>query len=92
MAERNNWSCQSCGHPLSRQRRLNIDHKIALINGGENRENNLQPLCRNCHGDKTAADVREKSLIYRKRVRAAGLRKPKGRPMPGTKASGIRKW
>lgn len=69
------------------------DHKKALINGGENRESNLHPLgdkC--CNPKKNAADVAEKSATYRARLKNYGVRrKPKGRPMPGTKASGIKK-
>lgn len=30
-----------------------IDHIKPLCVGGSNEENNLQALCRNCHGDKT---------------------------------------
>lgn len=66
------------------------DHIIALINGGKNRESNLQLVCNECHAIKTKADVAEKATVYRKRLAHLGL-KPKGRPMPGSKASGLRK-
>lgn len=84
-------TCWGCGRPL-RAEPWTCDHIDALINGGENRESNLQALGNKCcNPDKNAADVREKSLIYRKRKKHIGLRKSKWRPMPGTKASGIRK-
>lgn len=53
------------------------DHVIALINGGENRESNVQLLCNGCHKKKTKADVAEKAMIYRKRIKHLGIgRKP----------------
>ncbi len=52
------------------------DHIVALINGGENRENNLRPLLRACHKGKTAEDVEEKSKIARIRSKHLGI-KPK---------------
>lgn len=50
-----------------------LDHKIALINGGDNRESNLQPVCNvPCHSDKTRADVRDKSKTYQVASRHVG--------------------
>jgi 5-methylcytosine-specific restriction endonuclease McrA len=68
-----------------------VDHTIPLIQGGENREKNLQAICLDCHLIKTKAEVAEKSKTARIRKKHLGLRKAKGRPLPGTKASGIRK-
>jgi hypothetical protein len=60
----------------------------AVINGGANRECNLHPLCEWCEPPKTEADVHEKSRS-RRRLRHAGIKlAPKGRPLPGTIASG----
>lgn len=67
-----------------------VDHVVALVNGGKHCESNLAPALRDKHREKTKADVAEKSTVYRKRAKHLGLR-PKGRPMPGSKASGIRK-
>lgn len=51
-----------------------VDHVIALINGGENRESNMAPILRGKpHKEKTAADVAEKSKVYRKRASHLGL-------------------
>lgn len=83
--------CASCGLSLQ-GKRWTCDHVKALINGGENRESNLQPLgdlC--CNKDKNKSDVAEKSAVYGKKLFNAGIRKNKGRPMPGTRASGLRK-
>jgi hypothetical protein len=66
--------------------------KHALIDGHTvpvNRELNLRPLCEWCEPPKTEADVRETSRSYRRRLRYASIKlAPKGRPLPGTFASG----
>ncbi len=50
-----------------------LDHVVALINGGQNRESNLAPALRDKHRKKTAADVAEKSRNYRKRAKHIGV-------------------
>lgn len=52
------------------------DHKIALVNGGLNRETNLVTLLAKHHKTKTAADVAEKSKTYERRLKHVGI-KPK---------------
>lgn len=49
-----------CVHCLERGRYTaaeEVDHVVALGNGGEDDEGNLQSLCRPCHVQKTAADT-----------------------------------
>lgn len=82
--------CAVCDLPIAGKLRPAYDHRIALINGGENRESNLQLLCVPDHQVKTRVDVGDKARVYRKRLKALGLR-PKGRPMPGSKLSRFRK-
>lgn len=53
-----------------------LDHKVALINGGEHRESNLAPALKDKHREKTAADVAEKSVIHRKASKHLGIRPP----------------
>lgn len=68
------------------------DHIVALVNGGQHRESNLRAVCTSpCHSIKTAEDVAEKSAAYRRKLSAAGIRKRKSRPIPGSKGSGWRK-
>lgn len=74
---RDNGRCQECtrrcgvgGEPWQ------IDHKVALVNGGQHRESNLRLLCVECHKGKTKEDVAEKATVYRKRKKAIGVRKP----------------
>lgn len=63
-----------------------LDHIVALVNGGEHREHNLQLLCGICHAAKTKGDVREKSVTRRKMLKTFGVARPK-RPMPGGRQS-----
>ena len=72
-------ACAGCGRDL-RDQSWDCDHKIALINwigeGHGNTESNLQPLGNKCcHPAKTKEDVKIKSQSYRKRAKAAGLRR-----------------
>lgn len=69
-------ACAICTRPISEKLRPAIDHKIAIVNGGPNRESNLQLLCVPCHAVKTKADVGEKSTVYRKRMKDRGLISP----------------
>ena len=57
-----------------------LDHKIALINGGENRETNLAPALSFAHKIKTRTDVKVKSKIARVKAKHLGQwPKPKRR-------------
>lgn len=53
-----------------------MDHKVALINGGQHRESNLAPALRDKHREKTALDVAEKSKVDRIRKKHLGLQEP----------------
>ena len=89
--ERFKGLCCSCTVRLGPAVRWQCDHIVSLVNGGQNRESNLQLLCIECHRQKTDGDVAVKAKTYGIQKRHLGIRKAKGRPMPGTKASGIRK-
>ena len=85
--ERFDRRCAGCGKPIRPGERWTCDHIIALINGGENRESNGQPLCRNCTKPKDAADVAVKSKTADMAKAAYGIKARKGPPMPGSRAS-----
>jgi 5-methylcytosine-specific restriction enzyme A len=68
-----------------------VDHVVAIINGGQNRESNLHPKLKVCHKEKTAMDVATKSKTYRVKSRHLGLKKTSSRPIPGSKSSGWKK-
>lgn len=65
-----------------------LDHVIALCNGGEHRESNFAPALVKAHKTKTAEDVKEKAKIAKTRKAILGI-KSKGRPVPGSKNSNI---
>ena len=67
--------CKACRRPLRPGDAWECDHKIAIINGGPNRESNLQVLCEWCHKPKTVFDVAEKSKTYKRRARHLGIKK-----------------
>ncbi len=83
--------CHISGRIIRPGEPWDLDHVKALINGGEHRESNLAPALRDKHREKTAEDVALKSRAYRKRKYTYGFKRAKGRPMPGSKASGLRK-
>lgn len=85
--------CQcGCGKTIRPGDGWRCDHKIAIINSGENRESNLQPLLLKCDIEvKLPADLAEKKASYKTQKSHYRIKRAKGRPMPGTKASGLRK-
>jgi 5-methylcytosine-specific restriction protein A len=81
--------CTECGFRILGGRWV-CDHRIALINGGKNRESNLQPIHGRCDVVKTGADVAQKSKNYRVRLRHLGLQPRGKRPLPGGRDSPIK--
>jgi 5-methylcytosine-specific restriction endonuclease McrA len=79
--------CEICTLQIYGKLRPEYDHRIALANGGANRETNLQLLCVPCHAIKTGADVKEKATVYRKTAKHLGIKLKKGRPFPGARNS-----
>lgn len=79
-----------CGRHIAPGESWVVDHIQALINGGEHRENNLQPLLTEHHKLKNAQDMAIKSKNYQRRKKHLGLHQPK-RPMPGGRDSDWKK-
>lgn len=52
--ERDNYCCCVCGRATPTGQ---VDHKVALINGGTNDDTNLWLLCVPCHDTKTRLDL-----------------------------------
>lgn len=89
--ERYGGVCQcGCTRKIAAGEKWQVDHGMALINGGKNRENNMRPLLTAHHKQKTKADVAEKSAVFESRKRHLGLKVSK-HPLPGSRASGIRR-
>lgn len=73
-----------CGMELGRGGEIiEFDHTRALVNGGENRESNLQALRPACHARKTRADVEEKSRVARKKKKHLGFEYESRSRIPG---------
>ena len=74
---REDGRCHISGRKIQPGEKWQADHKIALINGGENRESNLYPALVGPHAEKTKADVAEKSRVADLAKRHIGARRPK---------------
>lgn len=80
--------CAMCGNKLQNGH-YEFDHIQALEHDGDNAADNWRAICTSpCHKAKTKAD--HQARAKRDRI-AVGGRQRKGAPMPGTRASGIRK-
>jgi hypothetical protein len=55
VAYNQSWKCKNCNNILDYT--YEVDHIIPLYKGGTNHMDNLQALCRNCHGRKTINDM-----------------------------------
>lgn len=75
-----------CGLEIS-YKAWELDHIVALCNGGQHRESNMHPLLTEHHKKKTRDDVAVKKYHYVRRLAYAGIR-PKRRPILGSKESG----
>lgn len=69
--------CHISGRRIQAGEAWDVDHVIALVNGGEHRESNMAPVLREFHKAKTAQDVAEKSRVARKRRKFLGIKKPR---------------
>jgi 5-methylcytosine-specific restriction endonuclease McrA len=88
--ERGIGHCEECGRKIMAGETWELDHRQPLILGGEHHEFNLRVICLWCHRSKTRTEMAIKSVSYRIRAKHASIRR-KGRPMPGSKGSGIRR-
>jgi 5-methylcytosine-specific restriction protein A len=77
--------CHRCNRSISTGDAWILEHLIALINGGQNRETNLCLTCSWCKPLKDAEDVSEKAKTYAVRSKhilpkepSRGFRKPPG--------------
>ena len=76
--DRENGICHITGKKINPVRdEWDLDHKLALILGGEHRETNLFPALRLHHRRKTAVEVAVKAKIARVRQKHLGIKKPK---------------
>ena len=81
-------TCQICFAPIVGN--VEIDHQVALINGGANAESNLVPVHPKCHKIKTLRDLSQKAATARTQKSHYGLKQSRN-PMPGSRRSKFKK-
>lgn len=69
--------CYLSGRKIMPGDKWDAEHKIAIINGGENRERNLAPALKAPHAEKTKRDLKTKSKTARMKAKHLGVH-PKG--------------
>ena len=79
--------CHISGRKIAAGEAWELDHIVALVNGGSHSEGNLAPALKDKHREKTRDDVREKSIAAAKRKKYLGLKPKSSRPMPGSRDS-----
>ena len=80
--------CEACTKPIRAGERWEVEHTVALMNGGSNEPSNLRVICKNCHKPKTRDDhgqasrTRDKAVAHvvpgAYRTKSSRFRKPPG--------------
>lgn len=83
--ERHGGICYLSGRKIMPGDKWELEHILAIINGGENRESNMAPALVEPHKIKTAQDLAQKSKDYRVRAKHNGIKKPSR--FPGSRDS-----
>ncbi len=87
---RYNGICHHSGRKITPSDHWQLDHILALVNGGEHRESNLAPiLIDGPHQQKTVLDVAIKAKNDRVRKKHVGIKKPSR--FPGARTSRFKK-
>lgn len=79
--EREGGICWLSKRKIMAGEKWELDHKVALINGGRHAEDNLAPALVGPHREKTKADVALKAKTARIKARHLGI-KPSKRSFP----------
>lgn len=82
--------CHISGREIRATEPWHVEHVIPIWKGGENRELNLAPALVDKHKIKTAKEATERADERNLRQKTYGMKKSKY-PMPGSKASGLKK-
>lgn len=89
--EKYDGCCYLTGQRIRPGDKWEVEHILALCNGGQNRESNLAPALRTPHKSKTRLDrqikkkldkIRKRHLGVKKRRRTIAYRKFDGTPVP----------
>jgi len=87
---RNNGVCHLCAGKITAGEAWDVEHIIPLAQGGDDDGDNLQPAHRKCHAAKSKQDATNTARAKRREAKHLGA-KTTARPLPGSRASGIRK-
>ena len=82
-----NGTSERCGAPIDIGN-FHYDHIVPTWMSDDASLANCQVLCTACHKTKTKQDVKNIAKVKRIQKKQAGLRKPRGRALAGTKRSG----
>ena len=88
--EAHGGKCHLTGRKIVPGDKWELDHLLALANGGQHRETNLAPALSDAHRAKTAKDVAQKAKDDRVRKKHLGIHQPKS-VIPGSKRSRFKK-
>lgn len=81
--------CHICGRIIAAGELWHAEHIIPHAMGGSDSPDDLRPAHVECHAGKTRDDRAAIAKAVRVRAKDIGVvKRPKGRPMPGTRASG----
>jgi 5-methylcytosine-specific restriction protein A len=89
--EAHNGRCHLCQTRIQVGDLWDVEHVTPLALNGADDETNWKPAHRSCHKHKTRDDVGRIAKTLKQRAKHLGIRKTYSRPIPGSKASGIRK-
>lgn len=73
--ERAGGVCHISRRKIAPGEKWDVEHVVALADGGENRESNLNPALRDKHREKTAAENAVRAKTKRKSARHVGVKK-----------------
>src|SRR6185369_8067700 len=83
--------CQQCGAKF-KPGGWDADHRVRLRDGGENRENNLQLLCKPCHRAKTGQENSLQAQANRIKVISYGIKKKPRRLLSRKMDGTVKRW
>ncbi len=85
-------ACHICGHEIDgASERWEVEHIIPLAQGGDDDLSNCAPAHVACHKEKTRVNAADTARAKRRQAKHLGARATSSRPMPGSKASGLKK-
>jgi 5-methylcytosine-specific restriction protein A len=77
--DRENGTCHITGRKIGPSEKWDLEHKQALILGGQHRESNLFPALVEPHKEKTAIEMKAKAKIAAVRKKHIGITQPAGK-------------